>query len=104
MLPLTQAVCRVFGKNGEKKNRNAARIKFLVDKWGIEKFREEVFATRRELRADPRWLDMLQGAEQAAEGPLRPPGSPPALNGDEKLRQWVQGNVRDQRQPGYVTA
>ena len=104
MLPLTQAVCRVFGKHGEKKNRNAARIKFLVDKWGIEKFREEVFAVRKELREDPRWHDMLKGAEQAAEGPLRPPGEMPALNGDRKLHQWVESNVRDQRQPGYVTA
>jgi sulfite reductase (ferredoxin) len=104
MLPLTQAVCRVFGKNGEKKNRNSARIKFLVDKWGIDKFREEVFATRKELREDPRWLSMLKGAEDAAEGPLHPPGEFPSINGNEKLRQWIKGNVRDQRQAGYVTA
>jgi sulfite reductase (ferredoxin) len=104
MLPLTQAVCRVFGRHGEKKNRNAARIKFLVDKWGIEKFREEVFAVRRELREDPRWLDMLKGAEQAAEGPLRPPGTMPAMAADSSLARWVRSNVRDQRQDGYVTA
>ncbi|MGA3008377.1 MAG: nitrite/sulfite reductase, partial [Opitutaceae bacterium] len=104
MLPLTQAVCRVFGKHGEKKNRNSARIKFLVDKWGIEKFREEVFATRKELREDPRWLNMLPGLEEAGEGPLRPPGELPAVNGDEKLRHWIKDNVRDQRQAGYATA
>jgi sulfite reductase (ferredoxin) len=104
MLPLTQAVCRVFGKHGEKKNRNTARIKFLVDKWGIDKFREEVFATRRELREDPRWLGMLKGVEQEAEGPLHPPGELPKLNGDEALGRWVRSNVRDQRQPGYATA
>jgi sulfite reductase (ferredoxin) len=104
MLPLTQAVCRVFGKHGEKKNRNAARIKFLVDKWGIERFREEVFSVRKELREDPRWHDMVKGAEQEAEGPLRPPGQLPALNGDEALSKWVRSNIRDQRQQGYVTA
>ncbi|MSU70131.1 MAG: nitrite/sulfite reductase [Opitutaceae bacterium] len=104
MLPLTQAVCRVFGRHGEKKNRNAARIKFLVDKWGIEKFREEVFATRKELREDPRWLDRLKGAEQEAEGPLHPPREMAAHDGNEKLLEWVKGNVRDQRQKGYVTA
>ncbi len=104
MLPLTQAVCRVFAKHGEKKNRNAARIKFLVDKWGIEKFREEVFSVRRELREDPRWLDALKGAEQAAEGPLHPPGELPALGGDEGLRRWAASNVRDQRQAGYAVA
>lgn len=104
MLPLTQAVCRVFGKHGEKKNRNAARIKFLVDKWGIEKFREEVFAVRQELRPDPRWTESVREAEKMAEGPLRPPGQMPAVNGNEKLREWIRGNVRDQRQEGYVTA
>jgi sulfite reductase (ferredoxin) len=104
MLPLTQAVCRVFGRNGEKKNRNAARIKFLVDKWGIDKFREEVFAARKELREDPRWIAMVKDAESMAEGPLRPPGELPDLSGDAALREWVKHNVRDQRQDGYVTA
>ncbi len=104
MLPLTQAVCRVFGKHGEKKNRNGARIKFLVDKWGIEKFREEVFATRKELREDPRWLGMLQDIEKEEEGPLHPPGQLPAFGGNDRLYEWVKGNVRDQRQAGYVTA
>src|SRR5580704_6773929 len=103
MLPLTQAVCRVFGKHGEKKNRNAARIKFLVDKWGIEKFREEVFAVRKELREDPRWLDQVMDAEMESEGPLKPPGQFPALQGNDQFQQWLKGNVRDQRQAGYVT-
>jgi sulfite reductase (ferredoxin) len=103
MLPLTQAVCRVFGKNGEKADRGRARIKFLVDKWGIDKFREEVFATRKELREDPRWLDTLKNVDQEVESALRPPGQMPVLN-DEKLQKWVKSNVRDQRQQGYVTA
>ena len=42
LLPLTQAVARVFARLGEKKNRNRARIKFLVAKLGIEEFRREV--------------------------------------------------------------
>jgi sulfite reductase (ferredoxin) len=103
LLPLTQAVCRVFGKHGEKKNRNAARIKFLVDKWGIERFREEVFVARKELREDPRWLDRVRDAEKTTEGPLKPPGQYPATNGDQRFQQWFKANVREQRQEGYVT-
>jgi sulfite reductase (ferredoxin) len=103
MLPLTQAVCRVFGKHGEKANRNAARIKFLVDKWGIEKFREAVFATRKELREDPRWTEMIKDAEKFTESPLKPPGTLPAVGNNAKLRDWIKSNVRDQRQAGYVT-
>ena len=37
LLPLAQAIARVFAKHGEKKNRNRARIKFLVHDLGIEK-------------------------------------------------------------------
>src|SRR5690349_4431989 len=36
ILPLTQAVSRVFARLGEKENRGRARIKFLVAKLGIE--------------------------------------------------------------------
>src|SRR4051812_2515428 len=93
MLPLTQAVARVFGKHGEKANRNAARIKFLVDKWGIEKFRTEVFAVRKELRDDPRWTEMVKNGEAFAEGPLKPPGQLPAVGNNEKLRSWIKSNV-----------
>src|SRR5437870_192404 len=42
LLPLAQAIARVFAQYGEKKNRNRARIKFLVNDLGIEKFRELV--------------------------------------------------------------
>jgi sulfite reductase (ferredoxin) len=42
LLPTAQAIARVFARLGEKKNRNRARIKFLVDDLGIEKFRELV--------------------------------------------------------------
>jgi len=34
ILPLTQAIARVFARLGEKKNRNRARIKFLVQDLG----------------------------------------------------------------------
>jgi sulfite reductase (ferredoxin) len=104
LLPLTQAVCRVYGRHGEKKNRNAARIKFLVDKWGIDKFREEVMTVRRELRPDPRWLDWIRDAEHQDEQPLHPPGQLLSHTEDKPLHEWIKANVRSQRQEGYVTA
>src|SRR5713101_4777700 len=36
LLPLCQAIARVFARLGEKKNRNTARLKFLVVKLGME--------------------------------------------------------------------
>jgi len=105
LLPLAQAISRVFGRHGEKKNRNQARIKFLVDKWGIEKFREEVFAERAKLKPDPRWTEYLEAAEREAEQPLRPAGPLPAAPaGNQRLQRWLKTNVQPQRQEGYFTA
>ena len=49
LLPLAQAIARVFTKYGEKKNRNRARIKFLVQDFGIAKFKELVLEERKKL-------------------------------------------------------
>ena len=42
ILPLAQAVCRVFSRLGEKRNRARARVKFLVAKLGLEEFKRLV--------------------------------------------------------------
>jgi len=55
LLPLAQATARVFTRLGEKKNRSRARIKFLVQDLGIEKFKEAVLEERKTLAFDPRW-------------------------------------------------
>ena len=104
ILPITQAIARVFGRHGEKKKRSRARLKFLIEKWGMEKFREEVLAERAKLPHDPLWTECLSGIEEDSETPLKPPGEMPELNGNERLHQWLKTNIRDQRQPGYVTA
>lgn len=103
LLPTAQAIARIFGRHGEKKMRSRARLKFLIEKWGMEKFREEVLAERAKLPEDPRWTEHLSAAENA-EQPLRPPGEMPAINGDDQLRTWIDTNVADQRQAGYATA
>jgi sulfite reductase (ferredoxin) len=104
ILPTAQAISRIFARHGEKKTRSRARMKFLVDKWGIEKFKEEVLAERAKLRDDPSWTQYLQGADEEHETPSRPPGELPRVDGDERLAEWIKTNTRPQRQEGYVTA
>ena len=67
ILPLAQAVARVFARLGEKKNRSRARIKFLIQDLGIEKFSELVLEERKTLPPDPRWTDFVDGAERFEE-------------------------------------
>ncbi len=104
ILPVAQAIARIFGRHGEKKTRSRARLKFLIDKWGIDKFKEEVLAERAKLPEDARWTEYLDGVEQDEEQPLKPPGELPTINGDQRLQHWLKTNIREQRQPGYVTA
>jgi sulfite reductase (ferredoxin) len=104
MLPMAQAISRVFAKHGEKRNRSRARMKFLVRNWGIDKFKEEVLAERSKLTDDPRWTAFLADIESFEEKPLRPAGPLPDIQGDARYEEWLKVNCRNQKQDGYVTA
>jgi len=115
LLPLTQAIARVFARLGEKKNRNRARIKFLVQDLGIEKFRELVLEERKVLPFDPRWTEYIEQARvEFQEAPLKASSAQRVefsqlvtigdLNGDsENFKRWLKFNIRPQSQSGYVT-
>ncbi|HUZ46678.1 MAG TPA: nitrite/sulfite reductase [Terriglobia bacterium] len=102
LMPLTQAIARVFARLGEKKNRNRARIKFLIQDLGIEKFKELVLEERKTLPHDPRWTEYLAGAEAPQEEPLKPAGELQTL-GSEAYQRWLKTNIRPQKQAGYAT-
>ncbi len=104
LLPVTQAISRVFARLGEKDIRSRARIKFLVAKLGIDEFRRLVLEERKVMPEDPRWLAYLPEVRKYQEKPLK--RSMP-LNGEEPPQgfvQWYETNVYHQRQEGYVVA
>src|ERR1044072_271652 len=71
LLPLTQAIARVFARLGEKKNRAAARVKFLIAKLGIDEFRRLVLEERKTLHPDARWTSYIPDVEKWKEQPAR---------------------------------
>lgn len=103
MLPLAQAISRVFGKLGEKKNRAKARMKFLIVKQGIDEFKRLVEEERQRLPADPRWESELQRAlEQLRDEPLKRPSRLDLADGHgPQFAEWLELNVHPQRQDGY---
>jgi sulfite reductase (ferredoxin) len=108
ILPIAQAIARVFARLGEKKNRNTARLKFLVSKLGIEEFKKLVAAEREILPYDSRWTDYLQDVPHYKEEALKPPSllQISALSNGAKpagFDQWHTNNVYRQRQEGYAT-
>jgi sulfite reductase (ferredoxin) len=103
ILPLSQAVARVFARHGEKRNRNRARLKFLVAELGIEEFRRLVFAEREVLPYDGRWTAYLDDLPQYSETPLK---LAIPFNGHlrpDGFNEWQRTNIYWQRQPGYAT-
>ena len=103
MLPLAQAISRVFARLGEKKNRAKARMKFLIAKQGIDEFKRLVEEERERLPADPRWESELQLAlEQLRDQPLKPPSRLDAAGSQTpQFAEWLELNVHPQRQDGY---
>jgi sulfite reductase (ferredoxin) len=103
VLPLTQAIARVFGRLGEKANRQRARLKFLVKKLGFPEFKRLVLEERKLLRPDPRWTAFLADVHAGEEKPLRPPSKAPTATPDADFAEWSRSNVLPQRQDGYAT-
>ena len=103
MLPLAQAISRVFARLGEKKNRAKARMKFLIAKQGIDEFKRLVEEERERLLADPRWEGELQLAlEQLRDEPLNPPSRLDAGGSQTpQFAEWLEVNVHPQSQDGY---
>lgn len=101
ILPLAQAVARVYARLGEKKDRNKARIKFLVAKLGIDEFRRLVREERKVLEADARWSDYLPQAHAWRETPLAAPVSDGSVRVDSGYDGWYKTNVYKQAQAGF---
>ena len=102
LLPISQSISRVFTRLGERRNRNKARLKFVIAKYGIEEFRRQVLEDRKTLRHDPAWTAYLDNLDAYNESPLK---APTQLNGTSKpegFEEWYQSNVRLQSQPGYA--
>jgi sulfite reductase (ferredoxin) len=104
LLPMAQAIVRVFARIGEKRNRARARIKFVVAKLGIDEFRKIVLEERKKLTPDPHWTEYLSTVNEPTEVPLK---NGVSLNGSEVpegFKAWNATNVYHQRQTDYVVA
>ena len=108
-LATTEAAIRLFDRNGERKDKNRARIKYLVAKWGIETFRQEFrvekkvvlmtgsgreafWKLRFEHETEPKQGQSL-GSIQSGQGL--------SLKGFD---EWAKSNTFEQKQKGYFAA
>lgn len=103
LLPMMQAVCRLFTKYGERENRARARLKFVIKKLGIEEFARLAREERLKLKADPRATAYLADLTLTDEKPIAAAPRPLVAESDA-YRAWAKTNLRPQAQPGYSVA
>lgn len=100
LLPTCEAVLRFFNRLGERRNRNLARLKFLVKRLGIGEMRRLVEEERRRLLAGGEACPppIVAGGASLQEQDL----NGPHILHQEPIHRWSESNVVAQRQPGYV--
>ncbi len=106
-LKVTEACMRIFDRQDFLRvNRARARIKVLIDKVGIDAFREMV-----EEELDGEWVsernfsldEILLNVDEGARAP-KPRPRYASANGDRRaFDHFLKSNVVSQRQPGFVT-
>jgi sulfite reductase beta subunit-like hemoprotein len=105
-LKVSEAVLRIFDRQEWLRvNRARARIKVLIDKIGIDAFREQVEEELQGDWADERDFDVerLRFDDDEEERAPRRPAAPASPNGDRsEFDRFLQGNVQPQRQDGFV--
>src|SRR5436190_3338758 len=104
LLPMARAVGRVFARLGEKKNRNKARLKFVVQKLGIEEFKRVVLEERRTMPEDPSWRKYFDEIPRYDEKPAFIGVPLNSAKKPEGFEAWEETNIYRQRQSGFVVA
>jgi sulfite reductase beta subunit-like hemoprotein len=106
-----EAVLRVFNKHGNRKNRNKARLKFVLRERGFEWLKENIEIEYADVIANggiPTPAEVPEGFGGFTSQP-RPLGSGdllPVLGSrkahDARYDRWLETNVEEQKQTGYA--
>lgn len=109
ILELSEAVVRVFHREGERKNKHKARLKWLIQKIGFAEFASRVRLERAQLSAEERRDAQLPfDGDAPPELPLPAARSAalelPVFLEDSGYADWRASNLRPQKQAGYLTA
>ena len=119
LIPSIEAVIKVFDTLGNRKNRNKARMKFVIDKLGFEEFKRRWEAAYLAMghtlpKNEPLTLLQHQDVPPRLVMPTRNGVANENRNGNSSgthaigyetpFEMWKRTNVVKQKQDGYVTA
>ncbi len=107
----TEAVLRVFNQYGNRKNRNKARLKFVLRERGFDWLKEAIEKEYADILANggiemPELVPEGFGGYQSTPQPLGTgsllPVVNPASSGNPVYDRWLETNVQEQRETGYA--
>src|SRR5450631_4306247 len=111
LLHWCEAVIRVFNEYGNRKNKNTARMKFVLRGRGLEWMKEQIAKAYGDIvkNGGIAWPEIVPegfgGYESLplplGNGALLPVVGRPA-SGDAAYDAWLASNVREQKQTGYA--
>jgi len=118
LIPSIEAVIKVFDTLGNRKNRNKARMKFVIEKLGFEEFKRRWEAAYTSMghsvpQAQPlRLLEhpdepipLIMPTRNRSENLVRNGnGNGTHVSEETPFQMWTRTNVVRQKQDGYVTA
>src|SRR5438874_6655770 len=108
-----EAVIRIFGKYGNRNNKNKGRLKFVVRERGFDWVKEQVEKEYQDILLNggipaPEAIPEGFGGFQSVPPPLGSGELLPVLptNGhpNPDYERWLETNVREQKQTGYAIA
>lgn len=99
IIPFMEAALRVFDRHGEREKRMKARLKFLVQKIGVESFLDLVKKEEKALKNQRFRVDRNLVGEGTPPTAQTPPTTKP--NDPAKFDKWLKTNVFEQKQEGF---
>ena len=116
LIPSIEAVIKVFDQLGNRKNRNKARMKFVIEKLGFAEFKrrwEEAYVSMGYARPNSQTIKLLEHNDEPlplimpASNGAQPTGTNGSFNGhgqETPFAMWKRTNVVPQKQAGYTAA
>ena len=101
VFPLCEAILKVFDREGDRKTKSKARMKFVIERFGFEAFKEMVAAELKVLQALGKQYPALPKIE-ARQILHDPVSSGNGHSNEPDFAVWKEMNVSRQPQPGYL--
>ena len=97
---VAEAVKRVFDKNGDRKNKHLARLRFLVERIGLDAFRDLYENELAALRASAPASLQVRPYPSRNLAPAKGKAAGTIANSTD-FDRWFASNVTPQKQPGF---